>query len=176
MSNNLYIVSGPPGVGKSTTCKLLVQTLDKSAYISGDAVSHLPVKGRGKPWLDKDTNDLTWKNISSLVKNLLDYKYDIVLDYVSFPDDIEGLMTELADYHVRVIYVVLMVDRQTIIHRDCLRAEEHQMKERSVLLLEEFENHRNVRADNKLYTHHFTEDQLPEIVSEIINNEKYRVM
>ncbi|MFX3649371.1 MAG: AAA family ATPase [Paenibacillus sp.] len=176
MSNNLYIVSGPPGVGKSTTCKLLVQTLDKSAYISGDAVSHLPVKGRGKPWLDKDTNDLTWKNISSLVKNLLDYKYDVVLDYVSFPEDIDGLMAELADYHVRVIYVVLMVDRQTIIHRDCLRAEEHQMKERSVLLLEEFENHRNVRADNKLYTHHFTEDQLPEIVSEIINNEKYRVM
>ncbi|MGO4729682.1 AAA family ATPase [Paenibacillus sp. 2KB_22] len=175
MNNNLYIVSGPPGVGKSTTSKLLVQTLDKSAYISGDAVSHLPVKGRGKPWLDKDTNDLTWKNISSLVKNLLDYKYDVVLDYVSFPEDVDGLMTELADYHVRVIYVVLMVDRQTIIHRDCLRAEEHQMKERSVILLDEFENHLELRVDNKLYTNHFTEDQLPEIVSEIINNEKYRV-
>ncbi len=175
MSQNLYIVSGPPGVGKSTTSKLLVQTLDKSAYISGDAVSHFPVKGRGKPWLDKATNDLTWKNISSLVKNLLDYNYDVVLDYVSFPEDIAGLMTELADYHVRVIYVVLMVDRPTIIHRDLLRAEEYQMKERSLLLLDVFENHLGLRTDNKLYTHHFTEDQLPEIVSEIINNEKYRL-
>lgn len=135
----------------------------------------MPVKGRGKPWLDKDTNDLTWKNISSLVKNLLDYNYDVVLDYVSFPEDINGLMTELADYIVRITYVVLMVDHQTIIHRDCLRAEEYQMKERSVLLLDEFENHLNLSADNKLYTHHFTEDQLPEIINEIINNEKYRV-
>ncbi|MCP1183754.1 AAA family ATPase [Paenibacillus sp. 1781tsa1] len=175
MVKNLYIISGPPGVGKSTTSKLLVQTLDKSAYISGDTVSHFPVKGRGKPWLDKDTNDLTWKNISSLVKNLLDYKYDVVLDYVTFPEDVDVLMTELADYHVRIIYVVLLVDRQTIIRRDRLRAEEHQMKERSVILLDEFVNHLELRVDNKLYTNHFTEDQLPEIVSEIINNEKYRV-
>lgn len=46
MSRNLYIISGPAGVGKSTTSKLLVQTLDRSAYISGDDVSHYPVKGR----------------------------------------------------------------------------------------------------------------------------------
>lgn len=175
MSKKLYIISGPPGVGKSTTSKLLVQTLDKSAYISGDAVSHFPVKGRGKPWLDKDTNDLNWKNIASLVKNLLDYEYDVVLDYVVFPEDVNGLITELADYNVRIIYVVLMVDRQTIIRRDRLRAEEYQMKERSIILLDEFENHPDLRVDNKLYTNHFTEEQLREIISEIINNEKYLV-
>ncbi|WP_340016739.1 AAA family ATPase [Paenibacillus sp. FSL K6-1318] len=175
MSTNLYIISGPAGVGKSTTSKLLVQTLEKSAYISGDAVSHFPVKGRGKPWLDKDTHDLNWKNIASIVKNLLDYGYDVVLDYVAFPEDVNGLLTELADYNVRIIYVVLMVDRQTIIRRDRLRAEEYQMKERSVILLDEFENNLDVKVDNKLYTNHFTEEQLPEIVSEIINNEKYRL-
>lgn len=109
------------------------------------------------------------------MKNLLDYGYDVVLDYVAFPEDVNGLLTELADYNVRIIYVVLMVDRQTIIRRDRLRAEEYQMKERSVILLDEFENNLDVKVDNKLYTNHFTEEELPEIVSEIINNEKYRL-
>ncbi|WP_175623672.1 hypothetical protein [Paenibacillus amylolyticus] len=47
------------------------------------------------------------------------------------------------------------------------------MKERSVILLDEFENNLDVKVDNKLYTNHFTEEQLPQIVSENINNEKY---
>lgn len=55
MKNTVYIISGPAGVGKSTTSKKLVQTLSRSAYISGDDISHIPVNGRGKPWLDRDT-------------------------------------------------------------------------------------------------------------------------
>jgi len=175
MSRSLYIISGPAGVGKSTTSRMLVQTLDKSAYISGDDVSHIPVKGRGKPWLDKDTNDLTWKNISSLTKNLMDYGYDVVVDYVAFPEDIDGLIKELADNDVKIIYVVLMVDRQTIMYRDGLRAAENQMKERSIILLDEFENNPNLKEENKLYTSNYTEEQLPEIVHEIMNNDKYKL-
>ncbi|WP_211748620.1 hypothetical protein [Paenibacillus sp. Marseille-Q4541] len=45
MTNTVYIISGPAGVGKSTTSRHLVQTLVKSAYVSGDQVSHFPVKG-----------------------------------------------------------------------------------------------------------------------------------
>lgn len=59
MINTVYVISGPAGVGKSTTSQRLVNQLDRSSYISGDDISHLPVNGRGKPWLDKDTADLT---------------------------------------------------------------------------------------------------------------------
>ncbi|MGF9697880.1 hypothetical protein [Paenibacillus sp. MABNR03] len=85
----------PAEVGKSTTSKMLVQALNKNAYISEDDVSHLPVKGRGKPWLDKETNDLTWKNIFSLTKNLMDSGYDVVVDYVAFPEDINKRISRL---------------------------------------------------------------------------------
>ncbi|MGF6355473.1 Mrp family chromosome partitioning ATPase [Paenibacillus sp. 4624] len=53
MSRTVYVISGPAGVGKSTTSQQLVQALSKSAYISGDAISHIPVNGRGEPWLCK---------------------------------------------------------------------------------------------------------------------------
>ncbi|WP_025677154.1 AAA family ATPase [Paenibacillus polymyxa] len=175
MNKSLYIVSGPAGVGKSTTSKMLVQKLNKSAYISGDIISHLPINGRGKPWLDKETNDLTWKNITSLTRNLIDYGFDVVLDYVVFPEDVNRLIEELSNYDIRIIYVVLMADSQTIIFRDGLRAEENQMKERSTILLNEFGNNPNLNETNKLYTDKYREEDIPKIVSEIIENVKYRV-
>lgn len=173
MKNTVYIISGPAGVGKSTTSKRLVQELDKSAYISGDDVSHIPVNGRGKPWLDKDTLDLTWKNILSLTKNLLDYGYNIVIDYVAFPKEVKWLSKELYNREIRIVYVVLLVDKETIIFRDGLRLEEEQMGQRSLILLEEFENDPDLLDKNKFYTHQYKEEQLPEIVEEIIKNDKY---
>lgn len=91
----VYIISGPAGVGKSTTSKRLVHSLERSSYISGDAISHLPVVGRGKPWLCEDTNRLTWTNIASLSHNLLQADYDVVIDYVTFPHEAAWLANEL---------------------------------------------------------------------------------
>lgn len=173
MKNTVYIISGPAGVGKSTTSKRLVQKLNKSAYISGDDVSHIPVNGRGKPWLDKDTLDLTWKNILSLTKNLLDYEYNVIIDYVAFPREVNWLSQELRNREIRFVYVVLLVDKETIIFRDRLRPEEEQMGERSLILLEEFENDSELIDRYKLYTHQYQAEQLPEIIEEIIKNDKY---
>lgn len=173
MKNTVYVVSGPAGVGKSTTSRRLVKTLARSAYISGDLISHLPVNGRGKPWLDRSTLDLTWKNILNLTMNLLDYKYDVVIDYVSFPKEVKWLAQELNNREVKIVYVVLLVDKETIIFRDQLRPDEERMGERSLILLEEFENDSELRDINKLYTHEYKEEQLSEIIEEILNNDKY---
>ena len=43
MENCIYIISGPPGVGKSTVSKELAATFDKSAVIEGDMI-YLMVK------------------------------------------------------------------------------------------------------------------------------------
>jgi predicted AAA+ superfamily ATPase len=65
IKSTIYVISGPAGVGKSTTSKELVKTLERSAYISGDDISHIPVNGRGKPWLCQETLSLTWENVIS---------------------------------------------------------------------------------------------------------------
>ncbi|QJD83226.1 AAA family ATPase [Cohnella herbarum] len=173
MKNTVYIISGPAGVGKSTTSQRLVQQLNKSAYISGDDVSHIPVNGRGMPWLDQDTLDLTWNNISSLTKNLLDYEYNVVIDYVAFPNEVKWLSQQLRNREVRIVYVVLMVDKETIKFRDRLRPEGEQMGERSLILLEEFDNDTELMDKNKLYTHQYRVEQLSEIIEEILKNDKY---
>jgi replication-associated recombination protein RarA len=63
ISNTVYILSGPAGIGKSTTSKLLARTLSPSAYISSDAISHMHVNGREKPWESKKELSLIWDNI-----------------------------------------------------------------------------------------------------------------
>ncbi|MBD3922132.1 AAA family ATPase [Paenibacillus sp. PR3] len=175
MKNTVYIISGPAGVGKSTTSQTLVQEFEKSAYISGDDISHIPVKGRGLPWLDQESLDLIWNNILSLTSNLLDYGFDVVIDYVTFPSEAAWLAEKLKHRDIKVVYVVLLVDDETIVQRDRLRPEEHQMGERSLILLHEFERDGSLSDLNKLYTHHYSVDQLPEIIKEIIHNEKYLV-
>ncbi|MBD7969274.1 AAA family ATPase [Paenibacillus gallinarum] len=173
MKNTVYIISGPAGVGKSTTSRRLVETLARSSYISGDVISHLPVNGRGKPWLDKRTLDLTWKNILNITMNLLDYEYDVVIDYVSFPKEVKWLAEELNNRDVKIVYVVLLVDKETIILRDQLRPEEERMGERSLILLDEFENDSELLDTNKLYTHECKIEKLSEIIEGILQDDKY---
>ncbi|MFD1177983.1 AAA family ATPase [Paenibacillus puldeungensis] len=173
MGNTVYIISGPAGVGKSTTSQILVQAISKSAYISGDDVSHIPVNGRGKPWLDKDTYDLTWTNILSLTNNTLDYRYDVVIDYIAFPKEVKWLAQALSGKGARIVYVVLLVDKKTIAYRDRLRSEEAWMGERSLELLEQFENDPELSDRFKLYTDQYQTDQLSMIVEEIMSCDKY---
>src|SRR5690625_3144713 len=85
--NRVYIVSGPAGVGKSTTSKELVKILKNSSYISGDYISHMHVNGRKKPWESQEEVTLIWDNILSLTKNFLRHGNDVVIDYVTFPQD-----------------------------------------------------------------------------------------
>lgn len=173
MRPTVYVISGPAGVGKSTTSGKLVQMRERSAYISGDDISHIPVNGRGKPWLCEKTNRLTWINISSLARNLLNYHYDVIIDYVSFPLEVRRLYEELEDLDIEFVYVVLLVDSETLQTRDQSRPKEIQMGERSLILLEEF---REALSDDKyvLRTEEYSEEQLEEVVNEIMNNEKFR--
>ena len=173
MKKTVYVISGPGGVGKSTTSLRLVKELEKSAFISGDDISYLAVNGRGKPWLDKDTLELTWKNILSLTKNLLEYEYDVVIDYVAFPKKIKWFAQELKNSEVKIVYVVLLADKETIKFRDRLRPEEEQMGQRSLILLDEFENDTEIRDVHKLYTHQYKLEQLSEVIEEILKNDKY---
>lgn len=170
----VYILSGPAGVGKSTTSSALVNTLRNSAYISGDNISHMHVNGRNKPWESKSELSLIWNNILSLTKNFVTNGIDVVVDYVTFPEEAYWLKDKLGELNVNVVYVVLWTDKETLLKRDQLRIPEHQMGERCLILINEFKES-GLNYKHLLNTSQKSADALDDIIQEIINNKQYRL-
>ncbi|MGC5772685.1 AAA family ATPase [Paenibacillus pabuli] len=172
---SVYILSGPAGVGKSTTSKALVHTLKNSAYISGDYVSNMHVNGRQKPWESEQEISLIWNNILSLAQNFISKGIDVVIDYVTFPSEAYWLKERLEALSVNVVYTILWVDPETLLKRDQLRKPEHQMGERCLILIDEF---RASGLDTKhlLDTRERSVADIDQIIEDIMNNKQYRLV
>ncbi|MDG0791211.1 AAA family ATPase [Cohnella ginsengisoli] len=171
---SVYLLSGPAGVGKSTTSKALARTLKNSAYISGDDVSHMHKNGRRKPWESELELSLIWNNISSLTQNFISNGTDVVIDYVTFPREAYWLKERLKAFSAEVVYTVLWVDAETLLSRDRLRQPEHQMGERCLILIEEFKAS-GLDTKHLLDTSRNRVDAIELVIQEIVSNERYRL-
>ncbi|RTR35400.1 AAA family ATPase [Robertmurraya yapensis] len=171
-NNRVYIISGPAGVGKSTTSKELVKSLNRSAYISGDYVSHMHINGRKKPWESEDERSLLWNNILSLTTNFINYDNDVVIDYVTFPEEAKWINEKLKHFNVEVKYVVLLADKDTLVKRDSKRNQEDRMGERSLVLLKEFIES-EVAQNHIIDTTVRTVMDLHHIINDIIHNPRF---
>lgn len=49
----------------------------------------MPVSGREKSWGSKNAKELVWKNNVSLCNNFLAAKYDVIIDWIAFWDDVK---------------------------------------------------------------------------------------
>lgn len=92
MENCVYIISGPPGVGKSSVSKELAYTFDKSAVIEGDSIYLMIKSGLVAPWEDDGYYmDLFWDNVISITNNLLARDMTVIINYVLFEDQIKKM-------------------------------------------------------------------------------------
>lgn len=167
--NKLYIITGPAGVGKSTISKRIATSLDKSVLIEGDDIYNQFVGGRISPWKENAPIDLFWKNSIMLINNYLKNGYDVVFNYIINKNKFEELKTIFKLYEVK--FVVLLVDENTIVKRDKERPIDCQMKERCLILLNEFKN----QNYNEKYILDSTNLSVEDTVSEILNNQKFIV-
>ena len=168
----VYILSGPAGVGKSTTANALAKALPSSSLISGDVVSWMHKNGREKPWLSENEVALIWDNILSIAKNFLVRDIDVVIDYVTFPKQAEWFAKNVQSFNCEVRYVVFMCDAQTLIERDQQRAPAYQMGNRCVELIEEFKVAHGP-AQFILDTTTISTDELPIVLKAIQEKKKY---
>lgn len=133
---NLYLITGPAGVGKSTISKLLSTKLQKSALIEGDTIYNQVVGSYTPAWKEGNHLDLFW-NISIMNINFyLDSGYDVVFNYIFNKNSLMKVTSKINCEKIK--FVVLMTNEETLLKRDSERPEDCQMKDRCLALLNSF--------------------------------------
>lgn len=164
---NLYIITGPAGVGKSTISRRLAELKNKSVLIEGDDIYHQVVGGYVQAWKEGNHLETFWKVCINTIKIYLENGYDVVFNYIVTPTPLEIMKKEFEDYSMK--FVVLLVDENTSLSRDKERPENCQMKERCIALLNNFKNN-NYNKQNILDTTNLSVDDTINIIE---NNDRF---
>jgi 2-phosphoglycerate kinase len=169
---NIYIITGPAGVGKSTVSKEVAKRFNSSSFIEGDFIYHMIIGGYVNPWEDTgEYMDLLWQNIAGLSLNFVEKKITTVLDYIVFPEHLKKLMGLFDRKNLKVKYIVLISKEDELIKRDGERILEHRMGKRVLELLNEF---RRLKIESK-YIIDTTEMCVDDIVNMIIADDRFDV-
>ena len=154
MENCIYIISGPPGVGKSTVSKELAATFDKSAVIEGDMIYLMVKSGLVAPWEDDGYYmDLFWDNVISITNNLLARDITVVIEYVIFEEQLKKIADFLKARQIKLKYCVSLAEEQTLRARDLSRKEIERTGDLSITSRNEFLS-KNINQNHLLYTDH----------------------
>ncbi|EFM32458.1 AAA family ATPase [Streptococcus mitis] len=152
MENCVYIISGPPGVGKSTVSKELAYSFKKSAVIEGDMIYLMIKGGLVAPWEDDGYYmDLFWDNIISLINNFIDRGITVVIEYVIFEEQLKKIATFLKEKQISLKYCILLAEEETLKKRDSLRKEIERTGDLSIQSRNEFLAN-NIKKNHLLFT------------------------
>ena len=152
MENCVYIISGPPGVGKSTVSKELAYSFDKSAVIEGDLIYLMIKGGIVSPWEDEGYYmDLFWDNIISLTNNFITRGISVVIEYVIFEYQLNKIASFLKEKQIGLKYCVLMAEEKTLKDRDGSRKEIKRVGNLSIQARSEFLA-KNIKKNHLLFT------------------------
>ena len=157
--SNLYLVTGPSGVGKSTLSKALAESKNKSVFIEGDEIYHQVIGGYIPAWKEGNHLNIFWEICLNNIKTYLLNGYDVIFNYIINPKTLNILKSTFKNYSVK--FIVLIVDKNILIQRDKQRPSDCQMNERCLVLLEKFKS-MNFDGDYFLDTSNLS-------ISEIIN-------
>lgn len=133
---NLYIITGPAGVGKSTISKKLAESKEKSALIEGDFIYNQVVGSRISPWKNGNHLPLFWSICLDMIDTYLSNGYDVIFNYIVNPNNLDMVKDRFKNYPIK--FVILISDEETLLKRDKQRPIDCQMGERCAVLLESF--------------------------------------
>lgn len=167
--SNLYIITGPAGVGKSTISKKVAINKEKSVLIEGDDIYHQVIGGYVPAWKQGNHLNIFWKICINTIDTYLKAGYDVIFNYIIPPISFNVLREKFKNYNIK--FVVLLVDEKTIIERDNCRPTDCQMHERCIALLDNFKKY-DFGKDYSLDTSNLSIDETIKIIE---TREKFNV-
>ncbi len=159
----VYLVSGPIGVGKSTTARALSEATG-SSLIVGDDLYNLEDE-QHLEWTEKLQKG--WDRVLEATQEELDNSNNVVIDFV-VEDELPWFMKELSVYSCKFIYVVLLANKETILER-LRQRDDLKYQDRSMVLLEQLSKD-PFNEDHIIDT---TNKDVPEIVEIILNSPSF---
>jgi len=135
----VIILNGPAGVGKTSVGKLLAQKSENSVCISGDALKDFIVRKT-----DTVKGRLGYKNGASLIYNFLNAGYELVIFEYVFPSkkQIEYFLEELK-VDVPVFLYTLWAPLEVVKEREARRIERASLGEQVIKCHEELASNLN---------------------------------
>ena len=167
--NNLYIITGPAGVGKSTISYQIAKNKTKSALIEGDNIYNQVIGGYTSAWKVGNHLDIFWKICLNNIEIYLKNGYDVIFNYIVTPHSFNIIKEKFKKYNVK--FIILMCDEKTILKRDNARIESCRMKERCIKLLNNFKEY---KFEERYYLD-TTDFTIEEIIDRIEKDRKFLI-
>lgn len=120
----VIVVSGPPGAGKTAVAEAICERFDRMVHIEVDQLRHWVKAGYRHPWAgDPQSAEqlrLAVRNACAIARECVAARYAVVIDDVVLPEQAVLYAEALAECGALVELVTLLPDLETALHRFAL--------------------------------------------------------
>ena len=131
--NQILLVSGPPGAGKTSVTLAVAERYDRMLRIEVDTLRHWVAAGYRHPWAGDaqaaEQRLLAVRNACAVARESIAARYAVVIDDTAFADDLAAYRDTLGGVDALVQAVTLLPSLDAALERDAGRADPARVRE-----------------------------------------------